>query len=392
VTNLLLQRWVDGGYPRDVGEALLRKYDEPQRRYHTRAHLEHAFRVLDTDSQAIEAAARLSETDRQALELALWYHDREYSPTEKLNEERSAVQFLGDAAALPVGREARARVGGLILLSRHHRAPEGDLLAELFSDLDLAVLGEPEQAYEAYSEAIRAEYAHVPLHAYAHGRGRVLDALLSSPRIFSVLVDREAQARRNLRRERETLRTSGALLLWEQRLRVVGGALFCVAGLAGLLTDAARVEALGIALVLAVLMADRRARRAWRGRVESAVRDGLLPYPDLPRRQRLWSALSDLYLDAEIDPGRIAGEVRALGYSADEAWDALRYQVGPAVWLNLLSPAGVWQGFDADWLRTEILLRAAGRPSILRRRATGRVSNWMVRAEFEKIGAMLAPP
>lgn len=308
-----------------------------------------------------------------------------------MNEERSAVQFLGDAAALPVGREVRARVGELILLSRHHRAPAGDLLAELFSDLDLAILGEPDEVYDAYSDAIRAEYGHVPPHTFARGRGRILDAFLASPRIFNVLVDREQQARRNLRREREGLRGTALGLLREQVRRI--RALVCFAAI---VAAAVLVEPL-VLLLLLLTPALSHQHYSWRRRVETSIRAGLLPYPDEPRRRRLWSALSDLYVDTEVDLASIAREVGEAGYSADEAWHALRYEVGPVGVRNfgfgvVFVPAPEWQPFDVDWLRTETLLRAASCPSPLRLRLDSVRSTWMVRHDFERVRALLASP
>lgn len=76
----LLRRWTARGYPGDIGTALLEKYAERHRRYHTQEHLRLAFDILDSDRQATEAASALSPVDREALELAVWYHDREYVP------------------------------------------------------------------------------------------------------------------------------------------------------------------------------------------------------------------------------------------------------------------------------------------------------------------------
>ena len=79
-------------------------------------------------------------------------------------------------------------------------------------------------------------------------------------------------------------------------------------------------------------------------------------------RVRVWSALSELYLDTEVGdlvPG-IAGTLAASPWSERELWEILADEVGPAVSLNMFSMAGEWAGFDETWLTREILLRRRG--------------------------------
>ena len=70
--------------------------------------------------------------------------------------------------------------------------------------IDLSILGADPATYEAYAEAIRAEYAHVPEDAYRAGRARVLEYFAAAPVLFadpgfaSVF---DAPARRNLAAE-----------------------------------------------------------------------------------------------------------------------------------------------------------------------------------------------
>lgn len=72
-----------------------------------------------------------------------------------------------------------------------------------------------------------------------------------------------------------------------------------------------------------------------------------------PRREAVWLALSELWLDTELDAGDLQRLARCLhesGYPQVELEAIYALEVAPAVWLNAWSVAGVWQGFDPDWL------------------------------------------
>ena len=84
------------------------------------------------------------------------------------------------------------------------------------------------------------------------------------------------------------------------------------------------------------------------------------PISDLYRRKPVWEALSELFLDTELDDDdhkRIATVLARSGYTVEEMETILRREVGPAVSGNLLSTAGVWDGFDGDYLEAAILHR-----------------------------------
>jgi len=70
-------------------------------------------------------------------------------------------------------------------------------------------------------------------------------------------------------------------------------------------------------------------------------------------REALWLALSELWLDTELQPfqhAHMAEVIRASGLPLDELEAILLYEVAPAVWQNAHCVAGVWTGFDPDWL------------------------------------------
>ncbi len=80
---------------------------------------------------------------------------------------------------------------------------------------------------------------------------------------------------------------------------------------------------------------------------------------DLPAREPVWQALSDLFLDTDTSTSRAwrCEELSRSPYSIDEIEFILVKEVYPVCRSNLRSAAGVWTGFDADWLRANILRR-----------------------------------
>ena len=90
---------------------------------------------------------------------------------------------------------------------------------------------------------------------------------------------------------------------------------------------------------------------------------------DLDRRKPLWSALSGLWLDTELDHAdinRIAQAAITSGYSIAELNEIYLYEVAPVVSANLLTVAGEWAGFDEVWLHDEARKRAENRSLWLR--------------------------
>jgi len=73
----------------------------------------------------------------------------------------------------------------------------------------------------------------------------------------------------------------------------------------------------------------------------------------LSRRKPLWLALSDLFLDTELqdhDHKYIVRIMKASGYSLQEIEQILMLEVFPVLLPNLRSVAGEWTGFNEKWL------------------------------------------
>jgi predicted metal-dependent HD superfamily phosphohydrolase len=190
--------------PDPYADDLLRRWSEPQRRYHTVAHLA---AVLDrVDTLAAHA------DDLAVVRLAAWFHDAVYLPDRSENEERSARLAVRALTEAGVPQARTDEVARLVRLTVTHAPAPGDRDGAVLCDADLAILAAPPEAYAAYTAQVREEYAFVPDDAFRTGRADILRQLLALPRLFSTPHGSEAwegPARRNLRAELDQLTPEG---------------------------------------------------------------------------------------------------------------------------------------------------------------------------------------
>ncbi|MYY06082.1 MULTISPECIES: hypothetical protein [unclassified Streptomyces] len=190
----------EGPDPLPYADNLLARWAEPQRKYHTTAHLA---AVLDRiDTLAGHAA------DADAVRLAAWFHDAVYRPDRSENEERSAVlaERALPEAGVPDG--VTAEVTRLVRLTVTHDPAAGDTNGEVLCDADLAILAAAPKEYGEYAAQVREEYGFVPDEAFREGRAAVLRQLLGLPRLFRTpygAAEWEPRARQNLLTELELL-------------------------------------------------------------------------------------------------------------------------------------------------------------------------------------------
>jgi predicted metal-dependent HD superfamily phosphohydrolase len=191
---LLLEDWAQlvGDGHQDVGRRLLARWQEPHRHYHTADHLAAVLRHL-TDLEG-----------KEPVRLAAWFHDAIYWPDRQDNEERSARLAQRTLSLLDIDPSTSADVARLVRLTvTHDPRPEDDDGAVL-CDADLAILAAPPPDYERYTEAIRAEYAHLDDATFTAGRRAVLERLLGRRQLFHTVVGSrrwEAAGRHNIRTE-----------------------------------------------------------------------------------------------------------------------------------------------------------------------------------------------
>ena len=184
----------------ELGASLLRRYAEPHRRYHDRAHLLQVLAMVDQLA---------GDEDLYLVRLGAWFHDAVYDLPERelTNEEASARLSIRELGRAGFEQEDLTQVARLVRLTATHapggRDPEGELLC----DADLAVLAAPPERYDAYVEAVRAEYADVAEEDFLAGRLAVLEPLADGEIFRSGKAQSlKAAARANLERELWSLR------------------------------------------------------------------------------------------------------------------------------------------------------------------------------------------
>ncbi|MDH6580694.1 hypothetical protein [Kitasatospora sp. MAP5-34] len=196
----LLDRCGATADPEPYGRDLLKRWAEPQRRYHTTDHLLAMLDHIDTLAEHAD--------DPDAVRLATWFHDAVYRPDRSENEERSAQLAVRALVEAGVTRPLTDEVARLVRLTVSHHPEPGDRNGEVLCDADLAVLGGSPAAYAAYATAVRAEYDFVPEDAFREGRAAVLRQLLDLPALYRTPTARtrfDAAARANLAAELKQL-------------------------------------------------------------------------------------------------------------------------------------------------------------------------------------------
>jgi len=192
------QRWVtsfgNNVLAAEVFQELRQRYAEKHRAYHTLDHITACLGHFDSIREALESP--------RAVEIALWFHDAIYNPRSATNEAESAD--LAARELMRLGEEAPLidSVRRLIAITKHPSEPDNQDEA-YFLDIDLAILGANQIAYDIYEKNIRREYKWVPRFIYCRERSKVLRMFLDQVQIyrtehFQILF--ELHARENIKR------------------------------------------------------------------------------------------------------------------------------------------------------------------------------------------------
>ncbi|MFA6248317.1 MAG: hypothetical protein WC615_15370 [Mucilaginibacter sp.] len=83
----------------------------------------------------------------------------------------------------------------------------------------------------------------------------------------------------------------------------------------------------------------------------------------LYQRRPVWIALSQFYLDTELDDLQLLDILKVIyesPYSIDEVKKIDFFEVYPVLKFNTYDPAGEWEGFDEDWLIDKIEKKIIG--------------------------------
>ena len=156
-------------------DALLARYDEPQRAYHTRQHLAECLLHFERERGHAERPGEVA--------LALWFHDAIYDLDRHDNEARSADWARQALLGAGIAPEAAERVHALVMATRHDAVPEGND-ARLLVDIDLAILGAPPERFAEYERQIRVEYAHIAPEVFEPRRREILSRFLARDPLY----------------------------------------------------------------------------------------------------------------------------------------------------------------------------------------------------------------
>lgn len=149
------------------------RYSESHRAYHTLKHVDDCLAEFKT-------VKHLAEKPNE-VKLAIWFSDAVYEvgveALKKSNEERSAKLAFDMLRKADVSFDRAEYVRRLILATNHNEDP---VLtdARLVADIDLAILGQPEDVYDKYEQDIRKEFAWAPDEEFRKGRMKVIDKFL----------------------------------------------------------------------------------------------------------------------------------------------------------------------------------------------------------------------
>jgi len=193
----------------DTGTDLMRRWTEPQRKYHTTTHLVEMFWALEE----LEEAGAIDSWEGALGRITAWFHDAVYAvPDAGDNEARSAAIASEALPRLGFGLEGTTTVAHLVRASERHDLPATRGLEAAFHDADLWILSAPTDRFDAYCAQVREEYAGVPDAAYAQGRSAILIPFLERPRVYATdhaHTEWTERARENLRRELDRLSPTG---------------------------------------------------------------------------------------------------------------------------------------------------------------------------------------
>ena len=106
---------------------------------------------------------------------------------------------------------------------------------------------------------------------------------------------------------------------------------------------------------------------------------------DVENRRSVWHALSDLFLDTELQDHDLAEIARILvqsPYSLGDIEEILFREVYPVCIPNLWCVAGEWDGFDREWLEQCILKSSKWSWSLAR---VFQPSRWMIRDDWNRV-------
>lgn len=194
-TELLSNYSGNSGLIKESWNEIGEHYSVNKRHYHNLHHLQHLLAEL--------AAVRNKIRDWDSVLFAVYYHDIIYDPMRADNEEKSAGLAENRLHNLSVPAAKIRQCKEHILATKQHLG-SSDNDTNSFTDADLCILGQDREAYHAYSNNLRKEYADYPDLIYKAGRKKILQRFLSMDQIFKTdyfFNKYESVARKNISKE-----------------------------------------------------------------------------------------------------------------------------------------------------------------------------------------------
>lgn len=182
------------------GHALVARWEEPHRHYHSLGHLQSCLAWWQRLQGRMHAPAEAG--------MALLYHDAIYDPKRGDNEALSAELACTDFTELGLS-EGQIRNITSLIQATDPRSGSAHPDAAAVIDIDLAILGSDSAVFRRYVADVRLEYAHIDQAGWKSGRTKFLNDFLKRPRLYtSGLCDElERRARQNLTDELNDMTT-----------------------------------------------------------------------------------------------------------------------------------------------------------------------------------------
>lgn len=192
-----------------IATALRSRLCEPWRDYHT---WEHPLRMLDHAVAADNAGVRIH--DPIGVVGFCGWHDAVYDPTSPhgRNEKLSALLCEAEMPLIAPAASVIAAAAATRATITHQPVDPAicpDIALKL--DIDLAILGSDEAAFDRYERGIHFEYAHVDAKLRIETRTRILRRFLERDRLYLTNWAHarwEAAARANLERSIRAMETT----------------------------------------------------------------------------------------------------------------------------------------------------------------------------------------
>ena len=192
--------------PDTMLDRLRERYCEAHRHYHALSHVEH---LLDLFRHHID-----NMHNKESVEIAIWYHDAIYDVRSSRNEEDSAKLMRSELAGIVDEHLIEQATYMILCTAGHSLRPNSEAIltsdTSYFLDMDLSALGQDWDGYNQYRSGVRQEYSIYDDDTFNKGRLAFMETFLAKGRLYFTDVFHEMledQARQNLTRERDELRS-----------------------------------------------------------------------------------------------------------------------------------------------------------------------------------------